>query len=361
MRIFSILLCLFFNINSFAANYSADSLYETESFSFKADSGRLTLNGSLTIPKTFKPDGKLVILVRPPQPGDRNYFGMFSTIADLLGKKGIAVLRFDNRAFVNKLLGEDGANMFDQSADLHDAYVALKNDKRFSKTQIGLLGHSEGGNSVAIEASKNKEVSFVILLSTSGIAGEDLVYRKFVDKLNATFFAMKEEKKKIIFSEFREQVEIVARNNNIDSIKTRFAEFTMIRYKRDPKYIGKQTLQKVYDDWYKRWLTRRRIAFVQYNPILYYSKLKCPALVMFGSFDELLDYKENMNGIKRIFDSVNKKNYDIVVIDSLNHTYQQVNARVIKTHHQNNTQALSKDFSQKTFDIIVTWIKVLKP
>lgn len=128
-----------------------------EEVSFRNSDG-VELHGTLAFPEKQHHNSKLIVLVSPPAPHDRNYMGLFKEISDSLVKMGYASFRFDTRSFTNKKYGNNGLSMFDQASDLGAAIHSLKEDKRFKKSKIGVMGHSEGGCVVAIEASQNSQI-----------------------------------------------------------------------------------------------------------------------------------------------------------------------------------------------------------
>lgn len=71
--------------------------------------------------------------------------------------------------------------------------------------------------------------------------------------------------------------------------------------------FGKQSLEE-YCQLITQWYTRPRIvSFIKYNPELYYSKLSCPILVIYGKMDGNLDYAKNLMGLESIIKRYQKK------------------------------------------------------
>ena len=76
-------------------NNPKETQFVTEPFSFEAK-GHLKLEGTLIIPENFTEKTKVAILVAPPMAMDKDYGGMFVSLAERLGKHGIATFRFNN-------------------------------------------------------------------------------------------------------------------------------------------------------------------------------------------------------------------------------------------------------------------------
>ena len=355
-------LVILFGISIFSAfscgTPPSDNACAEEEFTFPGfDNG--ILHGTLSVPANYNANKKVVILVSPPSPSDRNYSGFFKGLADSLCRSGIAVLRFDNRSLIYKNTAhEHDVDMFDQASDVHRAIEAIQNDKRFANAKIGLLGHSEGGCSVAIEASRNKKVSFIIVLSTIGIKGDDLMYAQMTNPIKSLGDSITDQFK-LIFSEMKKHIAIVSNDINIDSMNSLLRKQMVERSINHAELMGTNSLEKhfYYDSLF--WLNRHRVAYIQYNPTLYYSNITCPVLAMCGDADELIDYESNLDGIKTIFTSVNKKNYTIKALKNVDHEYK------LRTHSKydlpfmdrapNKKQPEYKS-SKEMFDIVSAWI-----
>ena len=82
-----------------------------------------------------------------PQDRDETIFGHkpFWIIADYLTRRGIAVLRVDDRG-VGKSSGDSTQASFDDmSGDVLAGIQYLKGRKEIDAKYIGVIGHSEGG------------------------------------------------------------------------------------------------------------------------------------------------------------------------------------------------------------------------
>jgi dipeptidyl aminopeptidase/acylaminoacyl peptidase len=311
--------------SGFSCNPKAsDNACSEEEFMFSGFDN-VTLHGTLSVPSNYNANKKVVILVSPPSPSDRNYSGFFKRLADSLCQTGIAVLGFDNRSLIYKnTVHANDVDMFDQASDVHCAIDAIQNDRRFANAKIGLLGHSEGGCSVAIEASRNKRVSFIIVLSTIGIKGGDLTYYQMTKTLKPLLDSLTDQRR-LIFSDWKKSIAIVSSNISIDSMNFLLKKKMVERSVNHPGLMGTNSLEKHFYQDSLNWLNRHRVAYIQYNPMLYYSKITCPVLAICGDADELIDYESNLNGIKTIFTSVNKENYTIKALKNVDHEYKRRN------------------------------------
>ena len=334
---FVVFLMVFVSMPFVIAQNKITDDYSNEQFAFSIEHGKKKLTGTLTIPLHYNQKSPFVVFVSPPQPCNRDYGELFSYMADILGHSGIASLRYDNRSFVDSTIlngDNDKYTMFDNAADVQDAINELSKDKRFEHSAIGIIGHSEGGASAAIETSRNKDVSFLIVMSTIGIPGVDLAFSQMVT--NVDFY-------RLIATNMRNEI-ARSRYSTIQMIgkeldNTRLRKLITDDYKADymatpedkrAKMYGTQTLQQGIDHNLNWWMKPRLLAYIRFNPATYYSKIKCPILVTYGKMDETADWIANSEGLEKIFINSGKKNYSILIMDSLNHNYETARVSQMK-------------------------------
>ena len=152
--------------------------YATREVTFPSRAAGVTLAGTLTLPDSL-PLRAAVVLVTGSglQNRDEELFDHkpFWVIADYLTRRGIAVLRYDDRGF--------GASETEQRALLADATTAdfaldalgavdwLRAQPGFDAVRIGILGHSEGGTIAFLAAAEEPAVAFVVSLAGGLVPG----------------------------------------------------------------------------------------------------------------------------------------------------------------------------------------------
>lgn len=142
-----------------------------------------TLAGTLTRPKGAA-KVPVVITISGSGPQDRDSrisivpnYAPFRDIADTLGRRGIAVLRFDDRGVGASGGASSRANA--TSADFADdvaavvAYLRTRSD--IDGTRIALAGHSEGGLIAPMVAAKDPTVRAVVLLAGPAYNGRRIL------------------------------------------------------------------------------------------------------------------------------------------------------------------------------------------
>ncbi len=153
-----------------------------------------SLAGTLTIPTNtaLARDGKFpaVVLVSGsgPQNRDEELLGHrpFAVIADALARKGVAVLRYDDRGTGRSKGSFGGCDTLDFATDADAASEYLKAQSEIDRDRIGMLGHSEGGmiaplvsmwqnQGVGATDPEMAAISFLVLLAAPGQRGAEVL------------------------------------------------------------------------------------------------------------------------------------------------------------------------------------------
>jgi hypothetical protein len=152
--------------------------YYSEDVTFQNTKAGIALSGTLTLPKK---EGVFPVAIlisgSGPQNRDEELLGHkpFLVISHYLTRNGIGVLRYDDRGVAQSTGDFKTATSADFATDVESAMAYLKTRKEIHKRKIGLIGHSEGGIIAPMVASKNKDVSFMVLLAGTGIRGDKLL------------------------------------------------------------------------------------------------------------------------------------------------------------------------------------------
>jgi len=158
-------------------DYSAppDAPYTAEDVLVKTPGG-YTLAGTLTLPKSAsraKPVPAIVTITGSgPEERDESIglpgYRPFRQIADSLGRRGIAVLRMDDRGTGESGGTFKGATSADFAEDIRAGLAYLRTRPEIRADRLGVLGHSEGSIIAPIVAEKEPALRAMVLLA--GIA-----------------------------------------------------------------------------------------------------------------------------------------------------------------------------------------------
>ena len=153
----------------------ADAPYVAEDVIVTTPMGH-TLAGTLTLPKGASrthPAGAIVTITGSgPQERDESIglegYRPFRQYADSLGRRGIAVLRMDDRGTAASKGTFHGATSADFAEDIRAGLAYLRTRPEIDSTRLGLLGHSEGALIAPMVAAKEPALRALVLLA--GIA-----------------------------------------------------------------------------------------------------------------------------------------------------------------------------------------------
>jgi uncharacterized protein len=153
----------------------ADAPYIAEEVVVKTPAGH-TLAGTLTLPKSAsrtKPVSAIVTVTGSgAQDRDENIglpgFRPFRQIADALARRGIAVLRMDDRGTGSSGGTFKGSTSADFAEDVRAGLAYLRTRPEIRADRLGVLGHSEGAIIAPMVAEKEPTLRAIVLLA--GIA-----------------------------------------------------------------------------------------------------------------------------------------------------------------------------------------------
>ena len=150
----------------------ADAPYTAEEVRVMAAAGH-TLAGTLTVPKGASHANPVaaIITITGSGPQDRDeYLGIddfrpFRQIADALGRRGIAVLRMDDRGTGASGGTFKGATSSDFAEDARAGLAYLRSRPEIRADRLGVLGHSEGAVIAPMVADREPALHAIVLLA----------------------------------------------------------------------------------------------------------------------------------------------------------------------------------------------------
>jgi len=166
-------------------NPDAPFPYLEEEVRFAGGTDGVELAGTLTLPATGGPH-PAAILLSGSGPQDRNeeifQHKPFLVLADYLTRRGIAVLRYDDRGVAGSTGEFATATTRDFAADAEAALAYLRTRADIQPGAIGFVGHSEGGLVAPLVASR-APVAWIVMIAGPGLPGDSILALQ-VDALN---------------------------------------------------------------------------------------------------------------------------------------------------------------------------------
>ena len=328
--------------------------YYTEDLTFKNPEAGITLAGTLTLPQK---EGKFpaVVLISGSGAQDRDEKLMghkpFWIIADYLTRQGIAVLRFDDRGFGQSGGKFQNATSQDFATDVQAAVDYLRTRKEIQSTQIGLIGHSEGGMIAPMVAANNPHIAFIVSLAGVGTKGSDLVVTQAVTFTQAAGGG--EEDVRLAGTTLREASQIVINNpgqqaiSKLDSLYKKYfdiAPSTQSLTPEEKQNSIRQAIARIADPWMRY--------FLAYDPVPVLAQVKCPVLALNGEKDLQVAARENLEGMRDALQKGGNKQVKIISFPGLNHLFQECEKGTMDEYAE-----IEQTFSPEVLKVMGDWIK----
>ncbi len=302
--------------------------YDEEEVSYENKRDGVRLAGTLTLPRTKGPH-PVVLLITGSGKQDRNEALLghkpFLVLADYLTRRGIAVLRVDDRG----VGGSTGDGSFEKTTsenfaeDVLAGVAFLKTRKEINPKQIGLIGHSEGGIIAPLAAARSADVAFIVMMAGPGVTGEE----GFPNQLSATAKASGASAESIawnrrlllqIFSIIKEEKDNAAADKKIRELRAKMlAEMSEEQRKKYgiPENAMEGVIKLMLTPWFRFYLT--------HDPRATLKKVRVPVLAITGERDlQVVPAGENLAAIEEALKAGGNKDYTVVEVPKLNHLFQ---------------------------------------
>ena len=320
--------------------------YHSENIFFDNEEDSVRLSGTLTLPSN-KGKFPVVILITGsgPQNRDEELFNHkpFLVLSDHLTKKGIAVLRFDDRG-VGKSTGTfANATTKNFTADVESAIKYLKTRKEIKKKKIGLIGHSEGGVIASIVANSSDDVDFIVLLATPGLRGDKLMLlQKRKLESQSGMSELEISKGQEIFSDIYELI----LNSRASNQKLNDDINNILTLKYDSQLTASQ-IKNLSNQLTSPWM----YYYLKFDIKTSLMNLKCPVLALNGEKDLQVPAKENLKAIKNALIQGGNDKGTIKKLPYLNHLFQEC-----ETGLPNEYAIIEQTFSPIALNEITNWL-----
>ena len=159
----------------------AGAPYTAEEVTVKTPMGHV-LTGTLTLPMHAKGKVPAVVTITGSGQQDRDEYislvpgyRIFRQVADTLGRRGIAVLRMDDRAINGSGGDVTRATSADFADDIRAGVAYLRTRSEIDGARIALVGHSEGGMIAPLVASTDAKIAAIVLMAGPGYPGRRII------------------------------------------------------------------------------------------------------------------------------------------------------------------------------------------
>ncbi|MDP4264710.1 MAG: alpha/beta fold hydrolase [Bacteroidota bacterium] len=334
--------------------------YKSENIEFDNADKSLHFGATITIPPGKGPFPAAVMITGSgPQNRDEEIMGHkpFAVLADALTKKGMVVLRVDDRG-VGKSTGKfSEATSADFAEDVNTSLNYLLSRPEVNKKKVGMIGHSEGGMIAPMVASQRKDINFIILLAGPGIKIADLMTEQNIAILGSVGVSRAAQD---AYRPLYKEVMSVILNAPDTTTALRDATSALKKWlagtndtlakqlgfatEKDQQRLTAMLVKEFSNKWFKY--------FLAFDPAPYLQKLNCKVLAINGSRDIQVISSSNLAGIRAALKKSPSKSYQVIELPGLNHLFQTC----VKCTTQEYGE-LEETFSPAALQTITEWFE----
>ena len=287
--------------------------YREEEVVFNNPTARLNFAGMLTVPAGPGPFPAVVMVSdigAQDRDGTMGNYHLMGSLADYLTRRGVAVLRYDDRG-----VGQSGGSTSTATTamlvnDVQAAVNFLRARLEININRIGVLGHGEGANVALLTAAQPLPPAFVVALAGYGLPGEQTLLQQLVDEQRAKKVAPLEiqaayERKRTMYDIIRQtnppQAQAIVSN--------------MLR--QDQPTLDAQAAQVAA----AQLLTPWQRYFLSFDPIAELDQVRCPVLLLSGTEDAEAPAELHLAALEKELKSVNHT-VTVKRLPGVNHLFQ---------------------------------------
>ena len=328
--------------------------YRVVEVSYQNKTGGVTLAGTLTEPEGPGPFPALILISGSgAQDRDETIFEHkpFLVLADALTRRGVAVLRLDDRGVGGSTGSTSASTSDDFAGDVLAGIAFLKARSEIDRTRLGLMGHSEGGIIAPMVAARSPDVAFIVLMAGTGLPGEEILYlqgQAILKAMGADEKALKQQldlQKRLFEVVKTEKDEKKAETTMRDMVKAAIESLPEDQRKALGKADGliAAQLKVVRSPWFRYFLT--------YDPRPTLAKIHCPVLALIGEKDRQVPARENLSQIESTLKTAGNNRVTVKELPGLNHLFQKC-----KTGAPSEYAEIEQTLDPSALAVIADWI-----
>lgn len=293
--------------------------YFSRLVSFVNNETKMRLTGVLTIPKDSTKKYPAVILLSGSGKNDMDYtFGShkpFSVLADFLTKKGIIVLRLNERGVRGSGGVFETTSLPDFVSDTRAAIQFLLHQGQADSLKIGLIGHSEGGLVAPLVAIKDSRVKYIVNLAGPAVPYRQLVLQQLRDIAGKAKGSTREKDSVMRF--YNAAIGLKEKYSDTAAYRREFYRLAQQTFPRS--YL--QTLTPAFDNFIEKMNATRYSFLKDYDPQPALKELTIPILGLFTDKDILVNGTINYNALQGIIGN-SPNGSKVLLLKNLNHNFQ---------------------------------------
>ena len=232
------------------------------------------------------------------------------------------------------------ATSMDFSYDAEAAFNFLLNRKEINASQVGILGHSEGGIINFMVAERRPEVAFLVSLAGPAVNGIEVLKEQQAAILRAQ--GMTEEMVQFSGNANAQMFDIIEASNDRVEADTLLRQ--LLKGWGYNEELTEQTVGQMASPW--------MYYFLKYDPTDAIVKTNCPALLLNGSKDLQVLASQNLPAYEKIIAEHGKTNLTLREMPDLNHLFQHC-----ETGSPTEYVEIEETISPEVLEAIVEFVK----
>lgn len=268
--------------------------YREDEVSFTNPASKLRMAGTLTVPAGVGPF-PAVVLVSDSGPQDRDAgeqeYRMFSILADYLTRRGVAVLRFDDRGVGKSQGSYFNTTTMDVVSDAQAAMSFLRSRDLINPAQIGIIGHGEGANVALLAAADTgpAKPAFVVSMAGYGLPGRHVLVQQQLEIMR--LIGASPAQVKAALALHVEMIDIIRQTPNDAQARGKVAgTLRNSNTDLDPHMARARAIQLT-SPWSRY--------FIDFEPARQLGAVKCPVLALNGTNDLQVEAADNLSMLRR--------------------------------------------------------------
>lgn len=315
--------------------------YASTDVTMPSKAAGVTLAGTLTVPSTPGPHPAIVLITGSgPQDRDETIAGHkpFLVLADHLTRRGIAVLRFDDRG-VGKSTGSfTAATTPDFAHDAEGALGFLLTRPEIDAKRLGVLGHSEGALAALMIAARRAEVSFLVFLAGTAVPGADVI----LAQTEAIARAMGAPEAALAQNRDLQKRLLDAARSTPSPLELRKKAEEILAAVPEPQRNAQ--VNQLLTPWMR--------FFINFDPAPVIRRIKCPVLALFGELDLQVLSAQNSPVMEQALREAGNPRTEIHRLAKLNHLFQPATTGTPQEYG-----AIETTIDPKALDLVTAWLR----
>lgn len=289
--------------------------YREEEVVINNQAARLNLSGTLTVPTGPGPFPAVVLvsdLGAQDRDGTVGDYHLMGSLADYLTRRGIAVLRYDDRG-----VGQSGGSTATATtamlvSDVQAALNFLRARLEVNIAHIGVVGHGEGANVALLAAGQSLPPAFVVALAGYGLTGEQTLLMQQVAQQRA-----KKIVPAVVQAAYERQLTMYDIIRQTSPVQAQAIVSNMLR--QDQPALDSQAAQAAATQMLTPWLRY----FLAFDPVASLDQVRCPVLLLSGTDDTEAPAELHLTALEKELKSVNHST-TAKRLPGVNHLFQPI-------------------------------------